>query len=152
MLVSGLALSPAAYWPSGWHAPPVIALLNILDIFIYQSNYLAQKIVDNLRNEIFERIISFKIKYFDNTPTGQLITRVVSDVEAISLVFSQGLLVVLGDFFKIFLIVTCMFFVNWRLACVSLIFLPFLVFVTIVFQKYMRRAFVDVRKYISKSF
>ena len=70
-------------------------------VFVYQSNYLAQKIIKNLRNKVFDRILSFKVKYFDQTPTGQLITRVISDMEAISSVFSQGLLVVFGDIFKI---------------------------------------------------
>ena len=119
-------------------------------IFIYQSNYLAQKIIKNLRITLFQRILSFRIKYFDTHQTGKLITRVISDIEAISSVFSQGLLVICGDFFKIFLIIICMLVVNWKLALVSLLFLPFLIIATIVFQNYMRSAFLEVRKYISK--
>ena len=69
-------------------------------LFVYQSNALSQKIINNIRNEVFEKILSFKLSYFDNTPTGQLITRVVSDMEAVASVFSQGLLVVFGDFFS----------------------------------------------------
>ena len=119
-------------------------------IFIYRSNYVAQKIINNIRSEVFQKIISFKLKYFDNTPTGQLITRVISDMEAISSIFSQGLLVVFGDFFKMALIIICMFYINWRLAIISLVFLPFLILSTILFQRYMKQAFVDVRKYIAK--
>jgi len=119
-------------------------------IFIYQSNYLAQKIIKNLRINVFNKILVFRVNYFDNTPVGQFITRVVSDIEAISAVFSQGLVVVFGDIFKIILIITCMLLVNWRLALISLLFLPFLIFSTIVFQNYMRGAFIDVRKYIAK--
>jgi len=119
-------------------------------VFIYRSNYLAQKIINNLRTKVFNKIISFKLKYFDNTPTGQLITRVISDMEAISSIFSQGLLVVFGDFFKMALIIICMFWMSWRLALISLVFLPFLILSTILFQRYMQKAFVDVRKYISK--
>ncbi len=119
-------------------------------VFVYQSNALSQKIINNIRNEVFEKILSFKLSYFDNTPTGQLITRVVSDMEAVASVFSQGLLVVFGDFFKISLIIICMMIMNFKLALISLLFLPFLIFSTILFQKYMQKAFVDVRKYISK--
>lgn len=119
-------------------------------VFIYQSNYLAQTIIKNIRVELFAKIMTFNVRYFDNVPTGQLITRSISDMEAISSVFSQGLLVVFGDIFKMLLVILCMFVVSWELAAISLIFLPVLIFATIIFQKYMRRAFVDVRKYISK--
>tara|TARA_Y100000994_G_scaffold248676_1_gene257181 strand:- start:8831 stop:10573 length:1743 start_codon:yes stop_codon:yes gene_type:complete len=119
-------------------------------LFVYRSNLLAHKIINNIRNELFEKMLYFKVNYFDSTPTGQIITRVVSDMESISAIFSQGLLVVFGDLFKLFLIITCMLLVDWKLAFVSLLFLPFLILSTIIFQKYMRDAFVSVRKYISK--
>ena len=119
-------------------------------VFIYQSNYLAQKIIKNLRTNLFDKIISFQVRYFDSNQIGTTITRLVSDIEAISSVFSQGLLVIFGDLFKVCLIITCMLFVNWRLALISLLFLPFLILATLLFQKYMQQAFIDVRKYISK--
>ena len=119
-------------------------------IFIYRSNYLAQKIIQDLRVEVFGKIINFHVTYFDKTPTGQLITRVISDIESIASIFSQGLLVVFGDLFKMCLIICCMFLVSWELTLISLMFLPFLIFATIIFQKYMRIAFLDVRKYISR--
>lgn len=119
-------------------------------IFVYRSNYLAQKIIQKLRFTVFFKILRFQVKYFDKTPVGQLITRVVSDMEAISAIFSQGLLVFFGDIFKMLLIIICMFLMSWELALISLACLPFLIFATIIFQKYMHFAFVDVRKYISK--
>jgi len=119
-------------------------------VFIYQSNYLAQKIIKNLRANLFDKIISFQVRYFDSNQIGTTITRLISDIEAISSVFSQGLLVIFGDLFKVCLIITCMLFVNWRLALISLLFLPFLILATILFQKHMQKAFLDVRKYISK--
>ena len=119
-------------------------------IFIYQSNYLAQTIIKEIRSITFSKIINFPVKFFDNSSTGKLITRVVSDIEAISSVFSQGLLVVFGDLFKMLLVLSFMFFVSWRLTLISLIFLPILILATILFQKYMKQAFIDVRKYISK--
>jgi len=119
-------------------------------IFIFRSNYIAQKIIQNIRLEVFSKITSFRINYFDRTPTGQLITRVISDMEAISAIFSQGLLVVCGDLFKMILIISCMFFISWELTLISLLWMPLLIISTIIFQKYMQKAFLDVRKYISK--
>tara|TARA_B100001250_G_scaffold24146_1_gene20183 strand:+ start:2704 stop:4473 length:1770 start_codon:yes stop_codon:yes gene_type:complete len=138
-----------------WNIMLIIFLLLLIEaffqfIFLYQSNYLAQKIIKIIRINVFNKIILFRVNYFDKTPIGQSITRVVSDIEAISSVFSQGLIVIFGDFFKISLIIVCMIIVDWRLALVSLLFLPFLIFSTIVFQYYMRNAFLEVRKYISK--
>ena len=138
-----------------WNIMLIIFLLLLIEaffqfIFLYQSNYLAQKIIKIIRINVFNKMILFRVNYFDKTPIGQSITRVVSDIEAISSVFSQGLIVIFGDFFKISLIIVCMIIVDWRLALVSLLFLPFLIFSTIVFQYYMRNAFLEVRKYISK--
>ena len=118
--------------------------------FIFQSNFLAQTIIKKIRVRIFSKLINFPVSFFDKSPTGQLITRVVSDIEAISSVFSQGLLVVFGDTFKMILVVICMFFISWQLALISLICLPILIISTSIFQKYMKKAFIDVRKYISK--
>ena len=118
--------------------------------FIFQSNFLAQTIIKKIRVRIFSKLINFPVSFFDKSPTGQLITRVISDIEAISSVFSQGLLVVFGDTFKMILVVICMFFISWQLALISLICLPILIISTTIFQKYMKKAFIDVRKYISK--
>ena len=118
--------------------------------FIFQSNFLAQTIIKKIRVRIFSKLIYFPVSFFDKSPTGQLITRVISDIEAISSVFSQGLLVVFGDTFKMILVVICMFFISWQLALISLICLPILIISTSIFQKYMKKAFIDVRKYISK--
>ena len=118
--------------------------------FIFQSNFLAQTIIKKIRVRIFSKLINFPVSFFDKSPTGQLITRVISDIEAISSVFSQGLLVVFGDTFKMILVVICMFFISWQLALISLVCLPILIISTSIFQKYMKKAFIDVRKYISK--
>ena len=141
-----------------------IGLLNIISIififlffeaflqfvFVYRSNYLGQKIIKDIRLALFSKIMSLKVSFFDKTPTGQLITRVVSDMEAVSSIFSQGLLVIFGDIFKMAIILLCMFISNWQLAIVSILCLPILLYATSLFQKYMKLAFIDVRKYISQ--
>ncbi|MEC8537694.1 MAG: ABC transporter ATP-binding protein [Bacteroidota bacterium] len=118
--------------------------------FIYKSNFIAQLVIKDIRNDLFNKILNFKVAYFDNTPIGKVITRVISDIEAVGLMFSQGILSIFGDLFKILIIVTWMFFSNWKLAIVSLSFFPFLIFSTIVFQKYMKKTFERIRAEISK--
>ena len=118
--------------------------------FIYNSNYIAQLVIKDIRNDLFAKVLKFKISYFDNTPTGRIITRVVSDIEAIGAMFSQGILSIFGDIFKIIIIVIWMFFSNWKLAFISLSFFPVLIFSTIVFQKLMKKTFENIRSSISK--
>ena len=74
-------------------------------LFIQKSNYLAQLVIRDIRSDLFSKILDFRIQYFDKNPTGRTLTRVVSDIEAIGQIFSQGLLVVFADLFKISLIV-----------------------------------------------
>ena len=119
-------------------------------LFINKSNYLAQSIIRDIRNDIFSVILKFRISYFDKNPTGKTLTRVTSDIEAIGQIFSQGLLVVFADIFKIFLIILFMFLMNWKLALVSISFFPFLIFSTLIFQKLMKKSFQKIRLYISK--
>ena len=118
--------------------------------FIYNSNYIAQLVIKDIRNDLFAKVLKFKISYFDNTPTGRIITRVVSDIEAIGAMFSQGILSIFGDIFKIIIIIIWMFFSNWKLAFISLSFFPVLIFSTIVFQKLMKKTFENIRSSISK--
>jgi len=119
-------------------------------LFIQKSNYLAQLVIKDIRADLFRQILSFRIRYFDKHPTGQTLTRIVSDIEAIGQIFSQGLLVVFADLFKILLIVLFMFLMNWKLALISLSFFPFLIIVTIIFQRLMKKSFQKIRLAISK--
>jgi len=119
-------------------------------LFIQKSNYLAQLVIRDIRSDLFNKILNFRIQYFDKNPTGKTLTRVVSDIEAIGQIFSQGLLVVFADAFKIILIVLFMFLMNWQLALISLSFFPFLILVTIFFQKLMKKSFQKIRLAISK--
>ena len=118
--------------------------------FIYKSNFIAQLVIKDIRNDLFNKILNFKVAYFDNNPIGKVITRVISDIEAVGLMFSQGILSIFGDIFKILIIVSWMIFSNWKLAIVSLSFFPFLIFSTIIFQKLMKKTFERIRAEISK--
>jgi ABC-type multidrug transport system fused ATPase/permease subunit len=88
--------------------------------------------------------------YYDNTPIGTLVTRVVSDIEAISQVFSQGILTFIGDLSKIILIVGIMFYTDWKLTLICLVVFPLLLVATKFFQKFMKASFEDERSAISK--
>lgn len=107
----------------------------------YFSNLLAQSVIRDIRQKLFAHISTFKMKYFDRTPIGSLVTRVVSDIEAISEVFSSGLIDVLGDLLMLIVVVTLMFFTNWQLSLLTLIPIPLLILATRIFARAMRSSF-----------
>ena len=118
--------------------------------FIYKSNHISQLVIKDIRSDLFKKILNFKISYFDNNPIGRTVTRVISDIEAIGAMFSQGILSVFGDLFKIIIIVLWMLFSNWKLALLGLSFFPVLIFSTMVFQRLMKKTFEKIRTSISK--
>ena len=109
--------------------------------FIYKSNHISQLVIKDIRSDLFKKILNFKISYFDNNPIGRTVTRVISDIEAIGAMFSQGILSIFGDLFKIIIIVLWMLFSNWKLALLGLSFFPVLIFSTMVFQRLMKKTF-----------
>jgi ATP-binding cassette subfamily B protein len=131
----------------------LIAVLFIESIFQYfftfLGNLLGQNVIKDLRNQIFEHIINFKLQYFDKTPIGRLVTRTVSDIETIAEMFSGGILIIIGDLLKIFSVLICMFYYNWDLALVTLIPMPILFIAASIFKKTIKKAFQEVRKQVS---
>jgi ATP-binding cassette subfamily B multidrug efflux pump len=119
-------------------------------VFMYAGNWIGQSVIKDIRKKLFEKLLSFRLKYFDETPIGALVTRVVSDIETIAEIFSQGILVIFSDVFKIILIVSWMFSRNVMLSCISLAVFPVLIWATKYFQTAMKSAFEDERSAISK--
>jgi ATP-binding cassette, subfamily B, multidrug efflux pump len=117
--------------------------------FVYWANWLGQDIVKDIRNKMFKHILSFKMKYFDHVPVGQLVTRSVSDIEAIARIFSQGLFMIISDLMKMIVVLVFMFYMNWTLTWIVLVAIPILVFFTRIFQKKMQIAFEEVRTQIA---
>lgn len=115
----------------------------------YSANKVGQLVIRDLRNEVFQKITGFKLKYFDRTPIGRLVTRAVSDIETISEIFSQGILVIIGDVLKLIVVVGFMFYTSWQLTLFSLIPIPILIVATIIFKNYIKRAFREVRNAVS---
>ena len=116
----------------------------------YFSNLLAQSVIRDIRKRLFKHLVKFRMKYFDKTPIGNLVTRLVSDIEAISEVFSSGLIDVLGDLLMLTVVITLMFFTNWQLSLMVLIPIPLLLIATRIFAKAMRRAFQQERVQVTK--
>ena len=118
-------------------------------VFIYYANWLGQMIVKDLRVELFQKLINFKMAYYDTSAVGRLVTRSVSDIETIASIFSQGLFMIIADLFKMTVVVVIMLSVNWKLSLIVFSVLPVIVYATRVFQKSMKRAFEDVRKQVA---
>ena len=119
-------------------------------LFIYAANFLGQNVVRDIRNQIYDKILSFKLKFFDNTAIGTLVTRAVSDIETIANIFSEGILTIFGDLFKILVMVGAMFyFFDYRLVLISLSVVPVLYYATRMFQVKIKSAFQDVRTQVA---
>jgi ATP-binding cassette, subfamily B, multidrug efflux pump len=114
--------------------------------FTLLSNLLGQNVIKDLRTETFKKVINFKLKHFDNTPIGQLITRTVTDIERIAEMFSGGILLIISDLLKIFAVISCMFYINWDLTLIALIPIPLLITATLIFKKIIKKAYQDIAK------
>jgi subfamily B ATP-binding cassette protein MsbA len=118
-------------------------------LFIYYASWLGQSVVRDIRVKLFEHILNFKMKYYDNSSVGLLITRAVTDMERIADIFGQGLFMIFSDLLKMFLVACVMTYMNWRLSIIVFCTLPLILFATKIFQKYMKKAFEEVRTEVS---
>lgn len=114
-------------------------------LFVFYANWLGQKVIKNLRVQLFEKILHFKMAYFDKTAVGRLVTRAVSDIETIASIFSQGLFMIIADLLKMILVFGVMLYVDWRLTLIVFSILPVILYATRLFQKSMKIAFEEVR-------
>ncbi len=114
------------------------------------TNTLGQSVIRDLRVDVFDHILNLRLKYFDRTPIGRLITRTVSDLETISDIFSQGLIQIIGDLLQLAVVIGVMFYTDWRLTLIVLIPMPLMIIATFYFKEAMKSAFQDVRKWISQ--
>lgn len=116
----------------------------------YWANWVAQSVTLDLRSELYRHVLKFRLKYFDQTPVGQLVTRHIGDVDGIADVFSNGLLNAVGDLLKLGVIIGAMLWVDVQLTLVVLLPIPILLLATRVFQKAIKKAFVSVRNEVAK--
>ena len=129
----------------------IVLILEVLSnfFFVYWANWLGQDIVKDVRVKLFKHMLSFRMKYYDNAPVGQLITRSVSDMESIAKIFSQGLFMIGSDLLKMVVILGFMLKENWRLTCIVFVAMPILVYITRIFQRKMQVSFEEVRNQIA---
>jgi ATP-binding cassette subfamily B multidrug efflux pump len=116
----------------------------------YLTNSLGQSVIRNLRIDIFNHITSLRLKYFDRTPIGVLITRTVSDLETIADIFSEGLISIIGDLLLVIAIVAYMIFKDWKLGLITLIPIPFVILATYVFKEAIKSSFQEVRTQVAR--
>ena len=117
--------------------------------FVYWANWLGQDIVKDIRTKLFQHLLTFRMKYFDTAPVGQLVTRSVSDIEQIARIFSQGLFMIISDLMKMFVCLLVMFYMNWHLTVIVILAMPILVYITRIFQRKMQAAFEEVRTQVA---
>jgi ATP-binding cassette subfamily B multidrug efflux pump len=116
----------------------------------YLANWLGQSVIRDLRVDVYRKTTNFRLKYFDRTPIGTLVTRAVSDIETIADIFSDGVLIIMGEILKLSVVLIVMFILDWRLTLICIIPIPILLWGTNIFKNYIKKAFQDVRTEVSR--
>lgn len=129
----------------------VVLLAQVISqlLFNYYANWLGESVIKDIRINLFKHMLGFRMKYFDNSSLGVLVTRAVADMQRIGEIFSQGFFVIVADLLKMFAAAGMMLYLNWRLALIVFAILPVIVYATRLFQKAMKVAFIDVRGEVS---
>lgn len=131
----------------------MLFLLTLQSVFQFMhswsTNLLGQNVIRDLRTTLFDRMINFRLGYFDKTPVGTSVTRSVSDMETIADIFSEGLIVIIGDILQLVVIISVMFYMDWRLALISLSTIPLLLIATNIFKNKIKSTFGDVRTQVA---
>jgi len=116
----------------------------------YSANELGQNVILDMRVKLFRHLTGFRLRYFDKTPIGRLVTRAVSDIESVSEVFSSGILIIFGDLLKLIIVVGFMFYMNWKFTLIILAPVPLLFIATRIFKKSIEVAFRKVRTEVAR--
>ncbi len=117
--------------------------------FNYYANWLGESVIRDIRVDLFKKMLGFRMKYFDNSSLGVLVTRAVADMQRIGEIFSQGFFVIVADLLKMGVAAVVMLVINWKLALIVFTVLPIILYATRLFQKAMKIAFTEVRAEVS---
>jgi len=109
------------------------------------TTWLGQRVMYDLREEIFEKLQRLDLRFHDRNPVGRLMTRITSDVETLNELFSSGVVAIFGDLFTLIFIVTAMFFMDWQLALVTFTVIPLVIVAAALFRRSIRTAYRDIR-------
>ena len=115
----------------------------------YLANWVALSVSLNLRTKLFRHLMAFRLRFFDKTPVGKLVTRLVSDVDGIANVFSNGLLNAIGDILTLIVVLIAMLVIDLKLTFFVILPIPILLVATRIFQKHIKKSFADVRNQVS---
>ncbi|MCH8554680.1 MAG: ABC transporter ATP-binding protein/permease [Schleiferiaceae bacterium] len=119
-------------------------------VFLFSANYLGQNIIKDVRVRLYRHLIRFKLRFYDSTPIGTLVTRAVSDIETIADIFSSGILVIMGDLLKIIVMIVAMYVIfDWKLVTLVLTVVPLMFYVTRWFQIAIKKTFQEVRNQVA---
>ena len=118
-------------------------------LFNYYANWLGESVIKDVRIKLFEHMLNFRMKYFDTSSLGVLVTRAVADMQRIGEIFSQGFFVIVADLLKMFAAGALMIYLNWKLALIVFALLPIILYATRLFQQAMKVAFIEVRAQVS---
>lgn len=115
----------------------------------YLAGWLGQNIIRDIRVQLYHKILHLRLKFFDDTPIGRLVTRTISDIETLADVFSDGIAAIAGDILQLILIISVMFYTDWRLSLISLCTIPFMLVSTYVFKEKVKKSFNEVRNAVA---
>jgi ATP-binding cassette subfamily B multidrug efflux pump len=118
-------------------------------IHTYLSGWMGQQVIRDIRTKLYEHLVNLRLKFFDKTPIGRLVTRTISDVETLSDVFSEGLAAMISDLLQVVFILILMFITDWRMSLLSLSTIPLLIISTYIFKEKIKVAFNDVRNAVA---
>ncbi len=117
--------------------------------FNYYANWLGESVIKDIRIKLFNHLMGFKMKYYDNSSIGLLVTRAVTDMQRIGEIFSEGFFVIVSDLLKMLVVAVVMLVANWKLSLIVFAVLPIILYATRLFQKAMKVAFIEVRAQVS---
>ncbi len=118
-------------------------------LFNYYANWMGESVIKDIRINLFNHMLNFRMKYFDNSSLGVLVTRAVADMQRIGEIFSQGFFVIVADLLKMLAAAALMLFLNWKLALIVFALLPLILYATRLFQQAMKVAFIEVRAQVA---
>lgn len=131
----------------------MIGLLVVQSLIQFTNTYLAgwlgQNIIRDIRVQLYHKILHLRLKFFDDTPIGRLVTRTISDIETLADVFSDGIAAIAGDILQLILIISVMFYTDWKLSLISLSTIPFMLISTYIFKEKVKKSFNEVRNAVA---
>lgn len=133
-----------------WFTAALVLHAILQYVFIYQTNWLGQVVVRDLRVWVFRHITSLRLSYFDRTPIGNSTTRTINDLETINTVFSQGIITMLADVLTLIVVLGIMFYTSWKLTLICMLVLPFLVLASYIFKEKVKVSFQKVRTQVAR--